>query len=225
MQDAIQRFTAAADNFGQIYRDYRDQGGVANCTAQPPRGSVAFALLLTLHQARRELQDAGQGLAEMLVGNGHDGRALLRFCNAIREADFETAIPLWPALKAELQQVAIVAGLPPEGQDDDSVWILVSKLEPPRIPNMKERQRYLDRHREEIRTRRPPTKQGTPNPRRLEVHIGDWIRHWSKVDAQTFDNIDGTGAAPITPDELTEDFMDGAAKLYGKVFQGKRPRE
>ena len=118
MQDAIQRFISAADNFLSRYGIYKFHGGPANFATEPQKGSFALALLIgpmqpSLCQVRCQLEKAGEGLPAMLVRDGHDGRALLRFCNAIREADFETAIPLWPALKADLQQVAIVAGLPP----------------------------------------------------------------------------------------------------------------
>jgi hypothetical protein len=119
MQDAIQRFISAADNFLSRYGIYKFHGGPANFATEPQKGSVALALLIgpmqpSLCQVRCQLEKTGEGLPALLVRNGHDSRALLRFCNAIREADFETAIPLWPAIKAELQQVAIVAGLPPQ---------------------------------------------------------------------------------------------------------------
>ena len=107
---------------------------------------------------------------------------------------------------------------------DDSVWVLISKLQPPRIPNVKERQRYVVKHGDEIRSRRALTKAGAPHPKRLEVHIGDWVKHWDKIDAQTFDSLDAANPTPVTSDELTDDFIDGATKLYSKVFEGKRPR-
>ena len=108
---------------------------------------------------------------------------------------------------------------------DASVWVLISKLEPPRIPNLRERRRYVENHKTEIRSRRALTKAGTPHPKRLEVHIGDWVKHWGKLDGQIFDNLDSANPDPLTKDELTEDFMGGATKLYAKVFQGKQPRK
>ena len=104
---------------------------------------------------------------------------------------------------------------------DDSAWVLISKLQPPRLPNIRERRRYVKKH-PEIKSRRPLTRAGTPHPKQLEVHVGDWIKHWDKMDGKTFDNLDSAEPNPVTKDELTEDFMDGATKLYSKVFQGKR---
>ena len=90
--------------------------------------------------------------------------------------------------------------------------------------NIKERQRYIEKHSSEIRSRRPITKKGTPHPKRLEVHIGDWVKHWDKMDKQTFNSLDAMNPTPLTSDELAEDFMDGATALYSKVFQGKKSR-
>jgi hypothetical protein len=111
---------------------------------------------------------------------------------------------------------------------DDSAWVLISKLEPPRIPNVKERKRYIDKH-PEIRSRPQKIKAGTDHPRRTEVHVGDWVKHWSKMNPQTFDNLDSGNPKPITPDELAdedraEDFVIGATRLYSDIFQGKKPR-
>jgi hypothetical protein len=107
---------------------------------------------------------------------------------------------------------------------DESSWVLISKLQPARIENIRERKRFLARH-PEIRTRRPSTKEGKPNPKRMEVHIGDWVKYWDRVDNQTFDNLDSAAPAPITPDELAEDCFDGAVALYKKIYQGKGPRK
>jgi len=110
-------------------------------------------------------------------------------------------------------------------QPDDSAWVLISKLEPPRIVNLTERRRYIEQHKD-IRTRRPIAKKtGKPHPKQLEVHIGDWIKHWDKVNRRGFDSLDETAPAAITPDALTEDIADGARKLYADIFQGKQKRQ
>lgn len=110
------------------------------------------------------------------------------------------------------------------GNADSSVWVLVSRLEPPRIPSVKARKRYIEEHKNEIRSRRPLTKSGKFHPKRLEVHVGDWIQHWGKTDRQAFDNLDNADPSPITSDGLTDDFMDGATKLYTDIFKGNCPR-
>ncbi len=107
---------------------------------------------------------------------------------------------------------------------DDSAWVLISKLQPPRIESIQQRRRYIEKH-PEIRQRRAKTKAGTPHPKQLEIHLGDWIKHWDKADQQTFDALDSADPSPLTKDELAEDFMEGATKLYSKVFQGKRPQQ
>jgi hypothetical protein len=112
-----------------------------------------------------------------------------------------------------------------ETADNDSVWVLISKLQPPRFSSIKQRGRYIEKHSDEIRSRHAKTKAGTDHPKRREVHLGDWIKHWDKVDGQTFDNLDSDNPPPLTSDNLAEDFMDGAATLYRDVFRGKRPRE
>lgn len=114
---------------------------------------------------------------------------------------------------------------PPPRGDDSAVWVLVSHLEPPMVPSVKDRLRHVEKYKNEIRTRRPPTKSGTPNPRRLEVHLGDWIKHCRKTNLATFDALDGLGGRPIVPDAIAEDYVAGAERLYREVFRGKRPRE
>jgi hypothetical protein len=113
---------------------------------------------------------------------------------------------------------------------DDSPWVLVSKLQPARIESVKRRKRYVEAHPNEIRSRRPKTKNGTLHPKRLEVNLGDWVRHWDKVDRQAFDSLDSANHHPITPDELAgedmaDEFVAGATGLYSDIFKGKQPRE
>lgn len=186
MQDAIQRFISAADNFLSRYGIYKFHGGPANFATEPPKGSLALALLIgpmqpSLCQVRCQLEKAGEGLPTMLVRNGHDGRALLRFCNAIREADFETAIPLWPALKAELQQVAIVAGLPPrpaatasngDGAQADSTAKGVSLLDAALILTQEDHElsRQTRNRWQKLRTPKLPRSIGKcPNHRQVKL--------------------------------------------------------
>jgi hypothetical protein len=135
------------------------------------------------------------------------------------EANRLEADCLWEAEQAWVSKQARKNSV---AYDDPSVWGLISKLQPPRIPSVKKRQRYIEKHHTEIRSRRPLTQKGTPHPKRLEVHLGDWVRHWERTDKGTFDSLDETDPSPITDDALTDDFINGAAALYSKISKGQR---
>jgi hypothetical protein len=112
-----------------------------------------------------------------------------------------------------------------EKDADETVWVLISKLEPPRIVNLTERRRCIETH-PDIRHRRPKSpKTGKEHPRRMEVHIGDWVTHWGKVNRQAFDSLDGTNQSSITSDELAEDFMHGAAQRYNALLRKKKSKK
>ena len=181
--------------------------------------------------ARQFIEAHWSDVARSMESVGEDSTDLIAFKNQVNGAaaglSIEGAAKLWPAVRVRLERLALKTSIAPAESGtvvDESAWVLISKLQPPRVPNIRERKRYLEKH-SEIRTRRPLTKAGKPNPRRLEVHIGDWVKHWDKVDQQTFDSLDSADAAPLTNDELVGDYMDGVKKLYIKISQGKRPRE
>ena len=176
-------------------------------------------------KSRQAVLTAAMPLAEAIERAGVSSRNVLALCNAVGgPGGPASSRKLWAKLKAELQQIVIRGGKSTTPPDDSDSWVLISKLQPPRIESIKERRRYIEKHSTEIKSRPPLTKAGTPHPKRLEVHVGDWIRHWDKVDGQTFNGLDAADPAPLTNDKLTEDFMGGATKLYSKVFKGKRSR-
>ena len=153
---------------------------------------------------------------------------IARWCDENQKRSKQTGKAKPPAAPTPASKTA-PAIVPVVPAVDDSAWILISKLQPSRIESVKKRKRYIEKH-PEIKSRRPLTRKGTPHPRQLEVYSPDWVRHWDKVDKQTFNNLDSAIHAPITPDELAgekdmaETFVDGATKRYSKLYQGKKSR-
>jgi hypothetical protein len=98
--------------------------------------------------------------------------------------------------------------------DDNSAWVKAITLWKGRFDNYKtELMPFRKLHPEMFRN---------PSRNILEIHSVMWAKYWDKQHKGTFQNLDDADAKPITPDELSESFIDGAEKLYKDVFQKKK---
>ena len=108
-------------------------------------------------------------------------------------------------------------GEPARDADDNSAWVKAITLWKDKFTHYKkEVMPFRNSHPDMFRN---------PSPNILQIHSIKWAEYWAKQNNVKFENLDGTDAQPITPDELVEDIIDGAQKLYKDVFQKKKGRK
>jgi hypothetical protein len=95
-----------------------------------------------------------------------------------------------------LEGMALLRALALDAGDDDAFvpmrWLLSSDC---RFDTDKAIRKALDRNKNTIRTRRPQTAAGKPDPHRLEVHLGDWKRFLARNPARR--ESDPLDVAPV----------------------------
>ncbi len=206
--------------YQDVADDYRRDSSVINC-------QVCEAAMIMLHNLARAVVEQMPDLwPELRLVSS---RSIWHAAPGFDWAGAEVELRKIEAAAVAMKAGPAAAGVRNSDDTDDSAWVLLTKLSPPRIKNIGQRRRYIESHSDEIRSRRPLTKAGTPHPKRLEVHIGDWVKHWIEKDNQTFESLDLYNPRPITSDDLsddlTDDFIAGAAKLYSDVRKGKKPKQ
>jgi hypothetical protein len=139
--------------------------------------------------------------------------------------DKQAALAIWNTVQVDLRTTSPVRSpAEPQSTADQDGWVPMGKLPwPAGMEEHRKRTRFLDNHSQQIRSRRP-------RKNRREVFAADFVSFWSQHNKASFEGLDGADRPPLTPDGTTispDVYLNGAAKLYGKVAADKarRPRQ
>ena len=209
--------------YGKLYRNIQEY---RRLTKQP----TAFPLdkYPTPAALGERVKELRAGLARQSIPDGNaaviganlfaDALDAMRLLGA---ADVPT-LPKFPGDRAELLRgldaiVAWCEAQTPE-QPDETAWVAASILQRQTRKTLSAKQlRKLLSDHPEIRHRRP-------RPNRLEVHAGDWAKHWAGQDAMEFDALDRGEHAPITP-EPSDEVAAGVLARFKEVQARKKARK
>ncbi len=185
--------------------------------------------------AHTKLLASGGVLAKYLAPYPEVSRRLHTFLYHMdwRVFQKDKGLEVWPDLAIDLNQLLAsldqplsvkLASMPaePPAADDPDGWVLMSKLQwPAGFEDHRKRSAFLDEHSEQIRNRKP-------RKNRREVWAADFVNFWARRESECFEGLDGREPLPIVPDGgtiPTDTYINNAAKMYGRVFEGKRQRQ
>jgi hypothetical protein len=164
-----------------------------------------YAVCRWLDRGNRQLEEMLEGMPRLVVGIRQLKEEKARLETALRDKHREAKVI------ARETALEFTKG---QGGDDPSTWVPASKLCPDKGVPLKGARAFCEKHK--IRWRKP-------SPQRLEIHAGDWTRHWADTLAGEFDGLDQGGKSSIFG--KAEIVVEGAAErlkqLRAKKGAGK----